>query len=331
MKERTKKKKKQLDDDSKLRFLSRILPVADGAKNSQKKNDLNYLDLSSSSDHSLTGSMRLSQITELVKKPSTELPEVRQRRRGARKRSVSDGVAAMRLFSTTSAVASEALMNSEGENEPLSLSPQPIKPRARGRRQKSHSTGVFLMQSEIPKSMFFEKEESLQVPGAGNENEIQTSRLSEKSEDMPKSLRQKKFIMPISEGSENGSSEKAENDDDDISEGLPEIFDSGNIQDDKEEGIPLDTLICQMLLSHKWRRLSAVCGTYVIFFLIAARIEVILIETCAIQGTKTIWMAFISFLLIYYPTHHLYSSDTFSIQTTRTHGISSLENGRFGL
>ncbi len=286
MKERTKEKRKKVDDDSKLSFLTRILPATDnGNKNTQKKSDLNYLDLSSS-NHSLTGSQRLSQITELVKKPSTELPDVRQRRRNARKRSVSDGVAAMRLFSTTSAVASEALMNSEVENEPLPVAPQPIKLRARGRRQKAHSTGVVLMQSEMPKSMFFENEKSLQVTQA--DNEIQTSRLVRDSEDiMPKSLQQKKFIMPISEGSEHGSSEKAaESDDDDISEGLPEIVDSGDTQGDKADEAPLDILMCQILLSHKWRRLSAICGTFVIFFLIAARIEVILIETCAIKGTE---------------------------------------------
>lgn len=121
-------------------------------------------------DGSLNQSERLRKLSAFVKEQTANLPDenlIRRRRDRRRTRSVSDGVAAMRLFSTTSALAQQALSTSalaevddrevESMKGTLESLPRPVEnikgrfetlPRQSGRRKKMVSTGVFFMQSE---------------------------------------------------------------------------------------------------------------------------------------------------------------------------------------
>lgn len=329
MEVRTAKPVKKINEgERKMTFLSKMLPGVDSTGKSNKREELSYLDLSGS-DHSLSASQRLEKLSELVKKPSEDLPEVRSRRR-SRRRTVSDGVAAMRLFSTTSSVATEALMGNdvvEKSEDLLPLQPAPTL-RTRPRRQKAHSTGVLFMQSEKPKPFFFDdkndnsQKSPSEVTKSGAEDDgnaekaldysaINAPRLDsfhlskpsfeqqemttslphnvhESIETMPKSLQQKKFIMPISEEYEEESCEESQvnlSDIDDMSEGIPDISDAGNSADVTDENMdPVNVRLCIFLSGRKWKRFSALCGTFFIFFLIAMRIEIILIDDCSIKG-----------------------------------------------
>ncbi len=115
------------------------------------------------------GSIRLRKLSDLVKEQTKNLPDeaiLRRRSERRRARSVSDGVAAMRLFSSTSALAQEALTTSalvekddpEVKSMKGELDSLPIPTRPKGRRRKMVSTGVFLMQSEQP-SLLSENED----------------------------------------------------------------------------------------------------------------------------------------------------------------------------
>jgi len=342
MEVRTTKPVKKIDEgERKMTFLSKMLPGVDLIGKSKKRQELSYLDLSGS-DNSLSASQRLEKLSELVKKSSEDLPEVRPRRRPRRK-TVSDGVASMRLFSTTSSVASEALMGNDVEEKSVDLLPPQPAPtlRTRPRRQKALSTGVFFMQSEKPKPFIFDnknedskKMRPLQVTKNDAEDHENLEKTADNSginaprldssllakepfqqkqmtrnnfyesfeamskdesyEAMPKSLQQKKFILPIHEECEEEEScEESQvnlSDIDDTSEGIPDISDAGNSVDViKVNKDPVTVRLCIFFQTRKWKRFSALCGTFFILFLIAMRIEIILIDTCSIKDNLNTW------------------------------------------
>ena len=302
--------------DSNLNILIKMLPgVTGNNRNGQIKDDLDL----SSNDGSLlnSSSQRLKELSELVKKDSKDLPDIRGAQARAlkarrRKRSVSDGVAAMRLFSTTSTLAAEALkdendMDSEQTLKtstlqdvqvpgPASLKASSLRgaTRTRPRRQKAVSTGVFLMQSEKsdPLPMGLGKEPSQEKPRFQESDNIFQTKPSKLSgtDDMPKSLQLKKFNMPISEedsGDEPSEKNINEQSDDEISDGVPDI------EDFSESVVKIDISqrLREMYMSKSYRQTSAVFGTMLVFFMIASRIELILLDICYISGeTSSIYM-----------------------------------------
>ena len=331
MANKSKKKKKELDSDSKLMFLKRML-TGGGSSHLRVKDDM---DVETSSDGSLSQSQKLVRLSELVKTSSHDLPEFSARPKRPRNRSLSDGVAAMRLFAPTSAVAAEAL-NDEVKYEPNETSrtasvrsgsrPPPVKP-LRQKRTKSASTGVFLMQCEQSKPIYSESETSTNttaVTDIGNASRASSASSASLTaaalrkvtdsdcaplaaaalgecifpygaqtdeDEMPKRLQQKKFITTIcEEDSDEGTKEV---DDasissdtsivDDISE-APDIEDSN----DNIKKVQFSERLCLLFLKNSYRQASAVFGTMVAFFMLAIRIELILMDTCTIPGKAVI-------------------------------------------
>jgi len=253
-------------------------------------------------------------LSELVKKHSKDLPDIQgaqSRAARRRKRSVSDGVAAMRLFSTTSASAAEALNDenlpdTEDSSKTPSLqlvsrasalrgSSSMASTRTRPRRQKAVSTGVFLMQSEASKPIGMEPAKSLgekfNVNEGGNSFQVKPPRLT-KQEEMPLALQRKKFIMTISEeDSVDAKSEDTDNDSVDISEGVPDIVDFAD-SDSIITKIEISQRLRKMYMSRSYRQASAVFGTMLAFFMIAIRIELILLDICYISDNQNTWDIF---------------------------------------
>ena len=288
--------------DSNLQFLMKMIPGVTGSSRSEQVKD----DFDVGSLRSLSSSQRLQQLSELVKKHSKDLPDIQgaqSRAARRRKRSVSDGVAAMRLFSTTSASAAEALNDenlpdTEDSSKTPSLqlvsrasalrgSSSMASTRTRPRRQKAVSTGVFLMQSEASKPIGMEPAKSLgekfNVNEGGNSFQVKPPRLT-KQEEMPLALQRKKFIMTISEeDSVDAKSEDTDNDSVDISEGVPDIVDFAD-SDSIITKIEISQRLRKMYMSRSYRQASAVFGTMLAFFMIAIRIELILLDICYISG-----------------------------------------------
>jgi len=302
VKEVKKKKMVKKSSDSNLQFLMKMIPGVTGSSRSEQVKD----DFDVGSLRSLSSSQRLQQLSELVKKHSKDLPDIQgaqSRAARRRKRSVSDGVAAMRLFSTTSASAAEALNDenlpdTEDSSKTPSLqlvsrasalrgSSSMASTRTRPRRQKAVSTGVFLMQSEASKPIGMEPAKSLgekfNVNEGGNSFQVKPPRLT-KQEEMPLALQRKKFIMTISEeDSVDAKSEDTDNDSVDISEGVPDIVDFAD-SDSIITKIEISQRLRKMYMSRSYRQASAVFGTMLAFFMIAIRIELILLDICYISG-----------------------------------------------
>ena len=302
VKEVKKKKMVKKSSDSNLQFLMKMIPGVTGSSRSEQFKD----DFDVGSLRSLSSSQRLQQLSELVKKHSKDLPDIQgaqSRAARRRKRSVSDGVAAMRLFSTTSASAAEALNDenlpdTEDSSKTPSLqlvsrasalrgSSSMASTRTRPRRQKAVSTGVFLMQSEASKPIGMEPAKSLgekfNVNEGGNSFQVKPPRLT-KQEEMPLALQRKKFIMTISEeDSVDAKSEDTDNDSVDISEGVPDIVDFAD-SDSIITKIEISQRLRKMYMSRSYRQASAVFGTMLAFFMIAIRIELILLDICYISG-----------------------------------------------
>jgi hypothetical protein len=230
---------------------------------------------------------------------------------------VSDGVAAMRMFSTTSAVAKEALMTDDIPQSEMSFRPPSSKPgtidgiknRPRPRRQKAVSTGVFMMQSEKSATMLHENRKGDDLFGlhkntnlSNQETKQENSSIlkpvpplspigalgnrlfSQKEQDegnLPMALRQKKIITPIAEeGNESSDSEDSVTSV--VSEGVPDVV----LPHCAEETKIFDfaELLRDIYMKKSYRLFSSVFGTMVAFFMIAIRIELILFDICAITG-----------------------------------------------
>lgn len=306
VKEVKKKKMVKKSSDSNLQFLMKMIPGVTGSSRSEQVKDDFDVGSNKGSLRSLSSSQRLQQLSELVKKHSKDLPDIQgaqSRAARRRKRSVSDGVAAMRLFSTTSASAAEALNDenlpdTEDSSKTPSLqlvsrasalrgSSSMASTRTRPRRQKAVSTGVFLMQSEASKPIGMEPAKSLgekfNVNEGGNSFQVKPPRLT-KQEEMPLALQRKKFIMTISEeDSVDAKSEDTDNDSVDISEGVPDIVDFAD-SDSIITKIEISQRLRKMYMSRSYRQASAVFGTMLAFFMIAIRIELILLDICYISG-----------------------------------------------
>lgn len=141
-------RQRQKQDSSQSKLLRLI-----GIRGEEQSNSLDE----SRNEGSLNQSERLRKLSSLVKKQTENLPDealMKRRKERRRARSVSDGVAAMRLFSSTSTLAQQALTTSalveQGDPEVESMKGrlETLPTRPKGRRQKMVSTGVFFMQSE---------------------------------------------------------------------------------------------------------------------------------------------------------------------------------------
>ena len=141
-------RQRQKQDSSQSKLLRFI-----GIRGEEQNNSLDE----SMNEGSLNQSERLRKLSSLVKEQTENLPDealMKRRKERRRARSVSDGVAAMRLFSSTSTLAQQALTTSalveKGDPEVESMKGrlETLPNRPKGRRQKMVSTGVFFMQSE---------------------------------------------------------------------------------------------------------------------------------------------------------------------------------------
>lgn len=287
------------------------------------KDDFDVVQVSSHS--SLRMNHNLLELSDLVKRPSKDLPEVVPYSRDSSKRSVSAGVASMRegLFSRKSLLATEAL---NGELTPQSQDPaasslfstsapfpdknKPVGNRLRPLRTKAVSTGVFLMQSERSQSFFDDKSDNkLMAEGlsglsvAINNSEMspivetlenEHSKMAQKtssgasfSKEMPSSTKHNKpSIVSIRE--ENCIDEHDHEGDDDRSDVVPDITGIDKFQTTKTRK-ELKVWLEHLFMKKSYRQASAVFGTMVAFFMIAIRIELILLDTCFIFDNQNTW------------------------------------------
>ena len=255
---------------------------------------------------------RLTKLSEFVKKDAKDLPdfkygiETRQRRRH---KSISDGVAAMRMVSGTPKNFRNDLERDENQIEREVL---PVTEPRRSRRQKSVSTGVFLMQSEMS-SPITDVKKAAQIGDDESSSSSITAQepcfsLAPKmfcpphkthtKEEIPMSLRKKNFITPIAEDGESDAEEASLESDGSVSSersvhssGIPEIID---FECEEPSGkFDLAESLRGLYVNKKYRQASAVFGTMIAFFMIAVRIELILLDICAIEGEITHGNSFI--------------------------------------
>jgi hypothetical protein len=284
-----------------LSFFKRMMT---GPSENQSLTTKDDFDLDHSTHSSLSGSQKLVQLSELVKKQSKDLPDIKPMARRPRTRSVSDGVASMRinLFSTKSALAAEVL---RGEAVPdfsapsTAASSQPpsgrlsskgtaaSEERHRSRREKAVSTGVFLMQSERSRPLSAETnadvEPSSTLDSLGK-CLFPTKRSEKEKEEMPIALKQKKFITTIrEEDSDIDQHSLSDISSGDRSEGVPDVVNI-DISNDRKIEFDVTKFLREMFLKKSYRQANAVFGTMVAFFMIAIRIELILLDTCSIYG-----------------------------------------------
>jgi hypothetical protein len=266
---------------------------------------------SNRSTFSLTASEKLVQLTEMVKRPSRDLPDTITRSQRFRNRSVSDGVAAMRnnLFSKTSSMATEVLQNESIPVPTPGNTNQTIDSRPGIKRQKSVSAGVLMMESETSKPLFKVKD-----IGVSKINEIVSESMKsdpEASSSPPKSvlkngthnhakeimntretnlsLREKERIIVQEEsldeyedsnieslGNEGFADDRSDIDSADITscERIPEVMKKKDLAE----------MLRGLLMKKSYRQASAVFGTMIVFFMVAMRIEIILLDICAIVG-----------------------------------------------
>ena len=255
---------------------------------------------------------RLTKLSEFVKKDAKDLPDLKygiESRQRRRHKSISDGVAAMRMVSGTPENIRNDLERGESQIEREVL---PVTEPRRSRRQKSVSTGVFLMQSEMS-SPITDVKTAAQIGDDESSSGTTTAQepcfsLAPKifcpphkthtKEEIPMSLRKKKFITPIAEDGESDVEEASLESDGSVSSersvhssGIPEIIDF-ECEEPSEKFDPAESLR-GLYVNKKYRQASAVFGTMIAFFMIAVRIELILLDTCAIEGEITHGNSFI--------------------------------------
>lgn len=294
----------------------------DGKKRRQKSASTGVLLMKSPTGHESTGGRegkdhmnqneRLTKLSEFVKKDAKDLPDLKygiESRQRRRHKSISDGVATMRMVSGTP----ENIRNDveRGESQ-IDREVLPVTEPRRSRRQKSVSTGVFLMQSEIS-SPITDVKTAAQI---GDDESSYGSTTAQEpcfslapkmfcpphkthtKEEIPMSLRKKKFITPIAEDGESDEEEASLESDGSLSSersvhssGIPEIIDFEC--EEPSEKFDLAESLRGLYVNKKYRQASAVFGTMIAFFMIAVRIELILLDTCVIEGEITHGNSFI--------------------------------------
>mmetsp|Transcript_3585 Transcript_3585/g.5202 ORF Transcript_3585/g.5202 Transcript_3585/m.5202 type:complete len:849 (+) Transcript_3585:1-2547(+) len=273
----------------------------------------------SKSERSLTGSQRLKNLSELVKQPTKNLPDeniVKRRRERRRAKSVSDGVAAMRLFSSKSAMAQEAL-NADPDTEisqgRLEAIPTRL-PGSRRPRQKMVSTGVFLMQSEKPPS-FFDESGGLKQDGVDQQGGIEpmgriavntnlvadefkttgtrSSRVGSNTRLEERDLEATSFkLTAVEERFERKQNELEihdciSEDDSIVSEESVEEWEVS--APEPIVHLSLGDRLRMSILHKSYTLASALFGTMVLFFCLGLRIELILLETCEMTDHLNTW------------------------------------------
>jgi hypothetical protein len=323
MKERTAPapRQRQRQDSLQSNLLSRFM----GKRSGVKDNEVNDKALDASkNDGSLSGSERLLKISVLVKQPTKDLPDdlpddhiSRRRRQRQRSRSVSDGVAAMRLFSSKSAVAEEALKADSVDSDPLEL-PKGLlealptrQPGSRRTRKKMASTGVYLMQSENTPSFFGGDSDSkrnetlaqfrrapLPLP---EERETKTEKgdgtFLSSIKTMPSerqvhriSSKESFKLAPVHESIETIKHQHEPVIPDTFSDESSIISEEESVEvrevDTSEietvEHVSLGERLRKFLLHRRYALTSAV-GTMVAFFCLSTRVEMLLLDTCTLK------------------------------------------------
>ena len=302
MKRRTQRKRQ---DSSQSNILSKLFPI--------KKEKLNDDDESDNENNhgSLSGSQRLLEISELVKRPTADLPDekiITRRRQRKLAKSLSDGVAAMRLFSTTSTLAEEALRSdadavvSKGKLESLGEK----LPKTRRPRKKMLSTGVFLMQSEKPDpsdnldyethSHGFDSQSEIVKSWTSSANPRNDVNIMKKEVTKLQYSEKKRSGLPMVQETSKDYQISLVDEDEDLSIASSvhseESFERRvDIHDDivTTEIVPLHEKLCEFILHYRYPWYSAVFGTMIVFFLLSLRVEIILIDTCAMKDNMNTW------------------------------------------
>lgn len=249
----------------------------------------------------------LEKLSAFVKQDTKDLPDVVRPR--LRNKSVSEGVSAMRLFAPVSSSVQQVLQDGmESESYPLSISESIPTARIRTRRLKSSSTGVMMMrEAELvrayPQSLMSTLElpedhdlhvSSIGLPGLMLTNgEITDSVAMKKSS----SLQDLKFIKssdPLIRGAlpakDRSNARQADDGESDVeSFGSFDMSIQPNIQIESDIDISFTERMKGFYMSWKYRRMSAVFGTLLIFFLLGIRLELILLETCEIEDNENTW------------------------------------------
>jgi len=278
-------------------------------------------DITSSVRNSLRANQNLLELSDLVKRASKDLPECQASQGDSSKRSVSAGVASMRegMFTRTSLLAAAAL---KGEELPQSQEPapylddsRPVGNRLRPLRMKAVSTGVFFMQSERSLPIFNDKtDDELQVRPpvtsvVGKESEMQpivetvkvkhhdtkedvssdtnrqvTDATSKEISILPK----QKKAPTISIRAEECILEHDDEDVDDRSDAVPDMTGIDTFETMKKRK-EFRAWLEQLFMKKKYRQGSAVFGTMVAFFMIAIRMELIMLDTCSIYDNQNTW------------------------------------------
>ena len=284
MKKRPRKREKQVSIQSKLfSFMS-------------KEETLE----SETRDDSLSNSQRLNTISRLVKQETKNLPDQIVGSRRPRTKSKSEGVAAMRLFSSVSASAEEALKgNTEvvgrrrGKLENLPAS----QTGTRRPRQKMMSTGVVLMQSEAINSFFLKDDiQPLKVDTRDKEMKISVTKatldvtsLGNELQNQPEPFQsnniQLKSLQEVPEDNHylHKSSDGVVADELSVTSEESIERQTAVSSATTTEPILIEERLCRWILHKSYSSFSAIFGTMVILFFLSLRIEILLLDTCVLE------------------------------------------------
>ena len=185
----------------------------------------------------------------------------------------------MRLFSTASAVAEEALKADSAEERIQDLKPL-VEPLGRRRtRQKMASTGVLQMKSEQLDSFFNGNNES------NKQNEKQMGELMQRRK-MPLETHDE-----ISEEEEDAFLPDADDAsiNSDVSDESVEIRPKNSSIDETYQEVPFGEKVRNLIRHERYSSMSAIFGTIMVFFFLSVRIEYLLIDTCSFTDHQNTW------------------------------------------
>lgn len=289
--EKKSKRQRKRQDSNQSNLLAMFMD-----KMGPKKRTNNDDDRLNSPEGSLSGSQRLRQMTSLVKQDTKDLPDeklLERRKRRQRARSVSDGVAAMRLFSSTSLPAEEAL-KSDSTSMELEGKLQAFTPRQAGKRrprQRMMSTGVLQMQSEKLDSFF--------NGDHGDKNsEIFDKWLRSKDTEKRKTnfSAKQSGLKPVEEILKDNVHDQLDNEDEISIHSSIHSEDSVEIrvvtveaEENLLHNVPISERLRTFISLDRYPLLSAIFGSMFVLFLLSVRVEIILLDTCALKDNLNTW------------------------------------------
>ncbi len=288
--EKKSKRQRQRQDSNQSNLLAMFIDKMGPKKRTNDEDRLN------SPEDSLSGSQRLRQMTSLVKQDTKDLPDeklLERRKRRQRARSVSDGVASMRLFSSTSLPAENAL-KSDSTSIELEGKLQAFTPRQAGKRrprQKMMSAGVLQMQSEKFDSFFNDDH-------GNNNSEIVDKWLQSKDTEKRKTKfpTKQSGLKPVEEILKDDVHDQLDNEDEISIHSSIHSEDSVEIRVvtlEAEENllysVPISERLRTFISLERYPLLSAIFGSMFILFLLSVRVELILFDTCALKDNLNTW------------------------------------------